>query len=166
VRVTVPSTSYTLTLPAAVSIGTNNVQGLNGSVISFNQSGTYEYEFVTIDGGSSISIFDLNRNRDPMFLPSYEDLAASAAASLTTTTSLFSTSASETATLAAGYEGQIKVLGATSVTAGNMVITVTNAGWKSSGSGTITFSVRGSAVTLLYIDSKWYCIGNNGAAFG
>jgi hypothetical protein len=166
VRVSVPSTSYTLTLPAAVSIGTTNLQGYSGSVITFNQTGTYEYEFVTIDGGASISIFDLNRNRDPIFLPSYEDLAASASASLTTTTSLFTTSAGETATLAAGYEGQVKVFAATDVTLGNMVITVTNAGWKASGSGTITFASRGSAVTLLYVNAKWYCIGNNGATFG
>ena len=48
---------------------------------------------------------------------------------------------------------------------GNMVITVTNAGWKTSGTGTITLSAIGQAVTLQYINSKWYCIGNNGAAF-
>jgi hypothetical protein len=166
VRLSVPSTAYTLTLPAAVNIGTTNLQGYSGSVITFNQTGTYEYEFVTIDGGASISIFDLNRNRDPIYLPSYEDLAASAAASLLTTTSLFTTSSSETGTLAAGFEGQVKVFAAEDVTAGNMVITVTNAGWKASGSGTITFASRGTAVTLLYIDSKWYCIGNNGATFG
>ncbi len=47
-----------------------------------------------------------------------------------------------------------------------MVITVTNAGWKASGTGTMTFSDIGEAATLMYINSKWYCIGNNGAAFG
>jgi len=166
VRVTVPSTAYTMTLPAAVSIGTNNIQGYSGSIITFNQTGTFEFEFVTIDGGSSISIFDLNRNRDPIYLPSSEDLAASAAASLTTTTSYFSTSSGETATLAAGAAGQIKVFSAYDVSSGNMVITVTNAGWKSSGSGTITFSTLGSSVTLMYTNNKWFCIGNNGAAFG
>jgi len=165
VRVTVTNTAHTLTLPSAVSIGTENVQGYSNNIISFNRDGTYEYEFVTIDGGSSISIFDLNRNRDPIFLPSSEDLAASAAINLEVTTSYFSTSAGETSTLAAGYNGQIKVLCAAEVTAGNMVTTVTNAGWKSSGTGTITFSTRGSSVTLLYINTKWYCIGNNGAAF-
>jgi hypothetical protein len=46
-----------------------------------------------------------------------------------------------------------------------MVITVTNAGWKSSGTGTITFSTIGAACTLMYINSKWFCIGNNGASF-
>jgi hypothetical protein len=48
---------------------------------------------------------------------------------------------------------------------GTMVITVTDAGWKSSGTGTITFDAAGEACTLQYINSKWFCIGNNGAAF-
>jgi hypothetical protein len=48
---------------------------------------------------------------------------------------------------------------------GNMTITVSNAGWKTSGTGTITFSAIGQAVTLQYINSKWYCVGNNGTAF-
>jgi hypothetical protein len=51
------------------------------------------------------------------------------------------------------------------VDAGDMVITVTNAGWKSSGTGTITFDAIGDACTLQYIGGKWFCIGNNGATF-
>ena len=47
--------------------------------------------------------------------------------------------------------------------AGNMVITVTNPGW--GGTGTITFSVVGQGCTLQYVNSKWFCIGNNGAVF-
>ena len=46
-----------------------------------------------------------------------------------------------------------------------MVITVTNAGWKASGTGTITFANIGEAVTLMYINSKWFAIGNNGGVF-
>jgi hypothetical protein len=164
-QITVTNTSYTLTLPAAVSVGTNNVQGYSAGVITFNQIGTYEFEFETSDGGTTISIFDLNRNRDPMYLPSQEDLAASAAASLTKTTSYFTTAAAETSTLAAGVEGQIKVL-AMYGDSGDMVTTVTNAGWKTSGTGTITFNDIGDACTLMYVNSKWFCIGNNGCAFG
>ncbi len=163
-QITVTNTAYTLTLPSSVSVGVNNVQGYSANVITFNQIGTYEYEFETSDGGATISIFDLNRNRDPMYLPSKEDLAASAAASLTKTTSYFTTAASETSTLAAGAEGQIKVL-AMYGDGGDMVMTVTNAGWKTSGTGTITFNDIGDACTLMYINSKWFCIGNNGCAF-
>jgi hypothetical protein len=165
VRITVASVAHTLTLPAAVNVGTTNLQGYSNSVITFNQTGTYEFEFVTIDGGSSISIFDLNRNHDPIYLPSSEDLAAAAPASLDVTTSYFSTSSGETATLAAGEEGQIKIFCAEDVDAGSMQITVTNAGWKVSGSGTVTFNARGSGCTLLYVNSKWFCVGNNGAGF-
>jgi hypothetical protein len=102
---------------------------------------------------------------NPLFIASSEDLAPSTAASLTTYNSYFTTASAETATLSAGTEGQIKVFSAVSVTAGNMVITVTNAGWQSSGTGTITFATRGAGCTLQYVDSKWYCIGNNGCTF-
>jgi hypothetical protein len=164
VRITVASTAHTVTLPAAATIGIANIQGYASNIITFNQTGTYEFEFETVDAGATISVFDLNRNRDPIYLPSSEDLAASAAASLTKTTSYFTTAAAETATLAAGYTGQVKVF-AMYGTSGNMVITVTNAGWKSSGTGTITFSAIGQACTLMYINAKWFAIGNNGAAF-
>jgi hypothetical protein len=163
-RITVASTAHTLTLPAAVSIGTSNLQGYASNVITFSTTGTYIFEFTTVNGGSAISIVDLIRNRDPIYLPSSEDLAASAGASLNVTTSYFSTSAAETATLAAGYAGQIKVF-AMYADSGDMVITVSNAGWKSSGTGTITFNDIGDACTLMYINSKWFAIGANGVAF-
>jgi hypothetical protein len=83
---------------------------------------------------------------------------------LTRTVSYFSTAAAETATLAAGTPGQIKVL-AMYADGGDMVITVANAGWKNSGTGTVTFDALGKACTLQYINGKWLCIGNNGAVF-
>ena len=165
----------TMTLPAAVGAGVSaasvlGIQGIASNVITFKESGTYEFMFHTVDGGSSIFMSELTRPRNrwvnPLFIASSEDLAASGAASLTTYNSYFTTAAAETATLAAGTEGQVKVFNATDVTAGNMVITVTNAGWQSSGTGTITFASRGTSCTLQYVNSKWYCIGNNGATFG
>ena len=163
----------TMTLPAAVGTGNSaasvlGIQGIASNVITFKESGTYEFQFHTDDGGSSIYISELTRPRNrftnPLFLTGSEDLAASAAASTTLTTSYFSTAAAETATLAAGTDGQIKVF-AMAADSGDMVITVTNAGWQSSGTGTITFGSRGVSCTLQYINSKWYCIGNNGATF-
>ena len=164
VQITVASTAHTWTLPAAVSVGTNNIQGISSNVITFGQTGTYEFEFETGDAGTTITIIDQNRNLDPIYLPSSEDLGDTAAASLTKTTSYFSTAAPETATLAAGTPGQVKVF-AMYLDTGNMVITVTNAGWKSSGTGTITFDDLGDACTLMYINSKWFVIGNNGCTF-
>ena len=163
-RITVASIAHTLTLPAAVSIGTSNLQGYVSNVITFSTTGTYIFEFTTVNGGSAVSIVDLIRNRDPIYLPSSEDLAASAGANLAVTTSYFSTASAETATLAAGYTGQIKVF-AMAADSGDMVITVSNAGWKTSGTGSITFDDIGDACTLLYVNSKWYAIGANGVTF-
>jgi hypothetical protein len=169
VAIIVTNTAYTVTLPAEVSLGTTGLQGYSGGVITFNSTGTFVFDFSTSDGGTTVTINDVTRAKNvltnPLFLTVSEDLAASAAASLTKTTSYFTTAAAETATLAAGAEGQIKVFSAVSISAGNMVITVTNAGWKSSGTGTATFATLGSGCTLQYTNSKWFCIGNNGVTF-
>lgn len=166
VQVGVASTSHTLTLPAAVSVNAQGIQGLNPStnVITFAAVGTYLFQFITSDGGSTITVVEANKELEP-FNNSSEDLANAGAANLALTTSYFSTGGSETATLAAGVNGQIKTL-AMYADGGDMVITVTNAGWKSSGTGTITFNDIGDACTLQYINSKWFCIGNNGCVFG
>ena len=174
VRVTVASTAHTLTLPSAVGTGASaasvlGIQGIASNVITFAETGTYEFQFHTDDGGTTIYLSELTRPRNrfinPLFLTGSEDLAASAAASLTKTTSYFTTAAAETATLAAGTTGQIKVFSAVAIASGNMVITVTNAGWKASGTGTITFATLGCGCTLQYTNSKWFCIGNNGCTF-
>lgn len=99
-----------------------------------------------------------------MALPGSEDLADGGAANLLLTASYFTTTTAETATLAAGTAGQVKTFMMVG-DGGDMVITVTNAGWKSSGTGTMTFDTIGDACTLQYITSKWFCIGNNGVVF-
>jgi hypothetical protein len=163
-QITVANTAHTLTLPGVVSVGTSNIQGISSNIITFNKTGTYEFEFESSDGGATVTIIDQNRNLDPIYLPSKEDLADTAAASTLLTTSYFTTAGSETATLAAGVEGQVKVL-AMYGDGGDMAITVTNAGWKSSGTGVVTFDTIGNACTLMYINSKWFAIGNNGCVF-
>lgn len=172
-RLTVASTAHTLTLPSAVGNGssvrsTNGIQGWSSNVITFAETGTFEFVFHTQDGGTTIYLHELTRPRNklvnPIFLASSEDLADAAAASLSTTASYFSTSAGETATLAAGVDGQIKTF-MMAGDSGDMLITVTNAGWKASGTGVITFGDIGDGCTLQYVNDKWYCIGNNGCAF-
>jgi len=61
VAINVTSTAHTLTLPAAVSLGTSGIQGYSSNVITFGTTGTYQFEFSTVDGGTTITIFDLNR---------------------------------------------------------------------------------------------------------
>ena len=173
VTVTVANIAHTMTLPSAVGNSASaksivGIQGIVSNVITFKEAGTYEFQFHTDDGGASIFLSELTRPRDtltnPIKLTGSEDLAAAGAASLTLTSSFFTTAAAETATLAAGVEGQVKVF-AMVADGGDMVITIANAGWKASGTGTITFDTIGDAATMMYINSKWFCIGNNGGVF-
>ena len=165
VQFEITSTAHTLTLPAAVSVNTRGIQGFNTStnVMTFAAPGVYELDFETYDSGSTITVTEVNKALQP-FNNSSEDLASATGANLAVTTSYFSTAAAETATLAAGVEGQIKVF-AMYAKVGNMVITVTNAGWKTSGNGILTFDTIGDSCIMQYINGKWFCIGNNGATF-
>ena len=167
-QITVASVAHTLTLPSAVSLGLTGIQGISGQVITFGATGTYNFRFTTNDGGTTVTVYDLNRPlnvyTNPLILTGSEDLANAGAASLTLPVSYVSTAAAETATLAAGTAGQIKTFAMFADT-GDMVITVTNAGWKSSGTGTITFDTIGDSCILQYINSKWFVIGNNGCTF-
>lgn len=61
IAINVTSTAHTLTLPAAVSLGTTGLQGYASNVISFATTGTYQFAFSTVDGGTTITIYDLNR---------------------------------------------------------------------------------------------------------
>jgi len=162
-EITVSNAAHTVTLPSTVTINRQGIQGLNVStnVITFAAAGVYTFDFTTVNTGSTVTVDESNKQLQP-FNNSSEDLAASAAASLAVTTSYFTTAAAETATLAAGVEGQIKVF-AMVATAGNMVITVANPAW--GGAGTVTFDAAGDACTLQYINAKWFCIGNNGCVF-
>lgn len=173
-QVEVTSTTHTLTIAADNSTFAGlllDVAGIQGytavnaytGTITFANVGYYEFEFLSSDGGKEITVTQVNQSLTPLNASS-EDLAPSTAASLGVTTSYFSTAAAETATLAAGVNGQIKVF-AMKADSGDMVITVTNAGWKTSGTGTITFDTIGDACTLLYTSGKWFCIGNNGCVF-
>ena len=163
VQITVSSVAHTLTLPAAVSVNASGIQGIASNVITFATGGVYCFTFTTSNGGTTVIVSQTNSILQP-FNSTDEDLANGAAANLGVTASYFSTAGAETATLAAGVAGQIKTL-AMYADSGDMVITVTNAGWKTSGTGTISFDAIGDACTLQYINNKWFCIGNNGAVF-
>jgi hypothetical protein len=162
-EITVSNTAHTVTFPSSVTVNGVGIQGYNPSTrtVTFAATGVYTFDFTTVNTGSTVTVAESN-NLLRAFNNSSEDLAPSAAASLATTTSYFTTAGAETATLAAGVAGQIKVF-AMVATAGNMVITVANPGW--GGSGTITFDAVGDACTLQYVSAKWFCIGNNGCVF-
>jgi hypothetical protein len=168
-QITVASTAHTLTLPSAVSLGLTGVQGISGQVITFAATGTYNFRFTTSDGGTTVTVYDLNRPlnyyTNPLRLDISDSFVANGNISLTTTTSIVGLSTNLTGNLLAGSSGQIKILAYGNASSGNALINVVNAGWKSSGNGTANLSAVGSAATFQYIGSKWYCVGNNGVTF-
>lgn len=60
--VTITDVAHTLTLPAAVSLGNDTIQGMASLVITFPTTGTFIYDFSTIDGGTIILIEDLTQS--------------------------------------------------------------------------------------------------------
>jgi hypothetical protein len=60
-QITVDQVGRTLTLPNTVSNGIVGVQGYASNVITFANTGTYEFGFSTTNAGNAITIFDLNR---------------------------------------------------------------------------------------------------------
>jgi len=98
-----------------------------------------------------------------LLLNGSENLANGAACNLQVVATYFETSGTETCTLAAGAEGQLKTFMMKDASGGSMTITVTNAAW--GGFGTMTFTANGQACTLQYVSANWYCIGNNGVVF-
>jgi hypothetical protein len=161
-EITPGSIAHTLTLPAAVSVGLDKIPGVSGQIITFPVASVpYLLELTSYDGGTTIKVE--NHSAD-VYNASSEDVADAGAIKLSVAHSYFSTDAGETATLAAGIEGQVKYLSMAADT-GDMVVTVTNAGWKTSGTGTITFDDIGDGCTLRYTNSKWYAVSNNGTTF-
>lgn len=162
--ITLSSSNGNVTVSSTTSGGT--ITGVTVTSSSLNVSGspiTFGAGAINIELPSSIAVTNVTANGIAI-LNGSENLGTGNAANLAVTASYFSTSGGSTATLAAGTEGQIKTFMMVA-DGGDMVITVTNAGWKSSGTGIITFNDIGDGCTLQYINSKWYCIGQNGVSF-
>ncbi len=161
--ITVSSNTGDSTIAAANLSGTVTSVGVSSSQLVVTGSPVVSSGTINVELPANVTFAGtVTSNRS--ILSGSEDLAASAAANLLLDTSYFTTTTSETATLAAGTNGQIKKF-AMFGDGGDMVITVTNAGWKTSGTGTMTFDTIGDACTLQYINNKWFCIGNNGVTF-
>ena len=167
--ITLSGSNGNVTISTSLSGGTVTSVGVSSTSLTVTgspvvSSGTISVEIPTdptITG--TLTSGNLSSN-GTLRLTGSEDLANGGAANLLVTASYFTTTGAETATLAAGTNGQIKTFMMVA-DGGDMVITVTNAGWKTSGTGTITFNDIGDACTLQYINSKWYCIGQNGVVF-
>jgi hypothetical protein len=150
-----------------VGVAANISAIIDGTTTNTIAPGSLDFS-VANNSGTLISSLDIKSSgltsvKKGFSTDAAQDLGNAGTVSLATVGTYFTTSAAETATLAAGTEGQIKTFGAINVTAGNMVITVSNAAW--GGAGTMTFSTSGSGCTLHYMNSKWICVGNNGVTF-
>jgi hypothetical protein len=156
--ISVSGSNGNVTISTTTTGGTVTSVGLSSSTLTVSGSPVTTTGTMTVELPSNVAV------TGQLLLNSSENLATGSAANLAVTASYFTTSGASTATLAAGTNGQIKTF-MMAGDGGDMVITVTNAGWKSSGTGTITFNDIGDGCTLQYINSKWYCIGQNGVTF-
>lgn len=162
----VSSGTITVNLPANVNVTTNLLAG-NGV---FANSGVVQADQVI---GNTVTAPTVTGNTvgginaaftGTLSMNSSETVSSGGTANLQVYATLFSTTGASTLTLPAGTAGLQKTF-VMVADGGDMVMTVTNAGWKTSGTGTITFNDIGDCCTLYYINSKWYCIGNNGTVF-
>jgi len=147
-----------VTVSATITGGTVTSVGLSSSSLTVTNSPVTSTGIMNVELPANVAV------TGRLLLSGSENLASGDAANLSVTASYFTTTSPSTATLAAGTAGLIKTFMMVG-DGGDMVITVTNAGWKSSGTGTITFGDIGDGCTLQYINSKWFCIGQNGVAF-
>ena len=147
-----------VTVSATITGGTVTSVGLSSSSLTVTNSPVTSTGIMNVEIPANVAV------TGRLLLSGSENLASGDAANLSVTASYFTTTTASTATLAAGTAGLIKTFMMVG-DGGDMVITVTNAGWKSSGTGTITFGDIGDGCTLQYINSKWFCIGQNGVAF-
>lgn len=141
-----------------------DVQGLDGNVLTFTQTGVYSYELNYTQGSTGPGrLIDLGRNPDPISLPSMQVFSANGNISTEVTTTIITSSNNLVGNLDAGTEGQIKILAYGNTSAGNTLITVTDAAW--GGGELANLSAVGSAATFQYINGTWFCVGNNGVTF-
>ena len=154
-----------VTITANASTGTVNINNTGVTNVALTSNNlTITGSPLTTTGTLTVDLPAIVAVTSQLLLNSSQVLTSGAAVNLAVTASYFSTSGASTATLGAGTTGQITTF-MMLADGGDMVITVTNAGWQSSGTGTITFDNIGDGCTLQYIASKWFCVGNNGAIF-
>ena len=137
VQVNITNTSYTMTLPAAVTLGLTGIQGISGNVITFGATGYYEFGFVTSDGGTTITVFDLNRPLS--YFTNTVNVAATTASTSTTTGALIV--AGGAGIVGNVYGGNIRTAGLISAT-GN----ITGGNIINSGASSVTGNITGGNV--------------------
>jgi len=132
--------------------GTLTVDGNISIEGSITTTGSTILQDTTINTSKSLYV-------DGLFLLSGtpQTLTGAGAVNLTSKTTLLVTTGANALTLAAGSDGQIKII-SMKTDGGDGTLTVTNP----IGYTTITFNDIGDTVTLFYKDSKWRVLSNFG----
>jgi hypothetical protein len=171
VTVNVTNVAHTVTLTSASSW--RNVSGVQGAsvigttvTITVPVTGFYTFVINTSDGGSTLTLSEVNKQIQA-FNASTEAVQTGGVnpeANLRTTVSFYDTTTGPNSSLAAGVQGQVKILAAGNVAAGNLTVTVSNPAW--GGTGNVIMTGNGQTATLMYTNSKWFCIGTGPDATG
>jgi hypothetical protein len=172
VTVNVTNAAHTVTLTSASSW--RNVTGVQGAdyaagttvTITFPVTGFYTFVINTSDGGSTLTLSEVNKQIQAFnaSTQSVQTGGVNPEASLNTTVSLYDTTTGDLSSLASGVQGQVKILAAGNVAAGNLTVTVADPGW--GGTGNVVMTGNGQTATLIYTNSKWFCIGTGPDATG
>lgn len=150
VEVDITNVAHTITLPAEVTIGLDNIVGRVASIITFGKIGKYMFRFSSHDGGGTVAIEDLTirGNSD------VQGLSGAGAINLSTKTTQVTTTGTDALTLADGVEGQEKFVVMVAIVGDGTLAP------DSLGNGTnITFDTVGDSAHLLFTGSNWYFMG-------
>jgi hypothetical protein len=163
----VDTANRTLTLPAAVSLGTTGVQGYSANVITFAAAGTFEFGFVTTNAGTTITLFDLNRPLN--YYTNTVNIAATTASTSDITGAL-------TVAGGVGIDGNLNVGGnlKTYTSSGNVAFSALTTGFvelrvpivpaNTAGALNIVGSADGSYQPVYNTGSMLHITGNDGVA--
>jgi len=167
VQINITNTAYTVTLPAAVTLGLTGIQGISSNVITFGATGYYEFGFLTSDGGTTVTVFDLNRPLS--YYTNSVNVAATTSSSSTTTGALVVAGG-------AGIGGNLNVGGnlKTYTTSGNVSFSASDTGYvqittptvaaNTAGALNIVGSTSGSYQPIYSAGGMLHITGNDGVS--
>ena len=139
----------------------NNLSDLDTVATARTNLGIGTSDSVSIQ---SLTASDTLSVAQKLLFASTEELGTSGAASHDKIISYFTTAGTETASLSAGTNGQLKVFYMVSnggSGSNTMTITVTNSAW--GGSNYLIFNGDGECAILMYFNSKWNIVSNVGS---
>lgn len=168
--ITCANIAHTLTLSGVDASNYNWLSHINTTTetITFPTTGTFQLKISSNDGVTFyIDSLDLPPNYISTTLKMNSEGVTTAASigSSNEPSIWFNPSGNIAPTLGAGVANEIRTFVRFPTATGSIIMTVLNAGWKTSGSGTITFTNEGEGCILQYMNSKWFCIGNNDCTF-